>query len=222
MRLDALLEAWQRLSFRERILAGLTCGALMLVGLRYGVIAPYLAYTTQLEEQIERDAQRLAKMQRKQDHATEAQQRRRALEEQFAAAYAQLVSGETPTLAAAQLQERVQTFADLAGLTVVTTQVLREKSLGSLRKTAVQMTFRGDTPAIADFLARIEYEDWLLSVSRLEIGTARQRRRRRRSRRQTTRSPLTVTLEVEGIMQQGAQGGAALQVAKREQVAKGE
>ena len=221
MRLDALLDAWQRLSARERTLAGLACGALVLVVLRYGVMTPYLAYTTQLEETIERDVLRLTKMQRQRERAAEVQQRRRVLEKQFDAAYAKLVPGETPTLAAAQLQERVQTFADRSGLTLVTTQVLKEKSLGSLRKTRVRMTFRGDTPAVADFLAWVEYEDWLLSVSRLDVGTSNRRRRRRR-RRQAARPPLTITFEVEGIMQQSAQGGAALQVAKREQPAKGE
>ena len=221
MRLDALWEAWQRLSARERLLAGLACGALMLVVLRYGVIAPYLVYTTQLEERIERDVQRLEKMQRQRDRTAEVQRRMRTLEKQFTVAYDQLVPGETPTLAAAQLQERVQTFADRSGLTLVTTQVLKEKSLGSLRKTRVQMTFRGDTPAVADFLAQVEYADWLLSVSRLDIGTS-QRRRRRRPRRQVARPPLTITLEVEGIMRESAQGGAALQVAKKAQVAKGE
>ena len=220
MRLNALWEAWQRLSARERLLAGLACGALMLVALRYGVIAPYLAYTTQLEERIERDVQRLAKMQRQRDRAAEVQRRMRTLEKQFAAAYDQLVPGETPTLAAAQLQERVQTFADRSGLTLVTTQVLKEKSLGSLRKTRVQMTFRGDTPAVADFLAWVEYEDWLLSVSRLDIGTSNRRRRRRR--RQAARPPLTITLEVEGIMRESAQGGTALQIAKKDQSAKEE
>ncbi len=219
MRLDALLDAWQRLSARERTLAGLACGALVLVVLRYGVMTPYLAYTTQLEETIERDVLRLTKMQRQRERAAEVRQRMRVLEKQFDAVYAKLVPGETPTLAAAQLQERVQTFADRSGLTLVTTQVLKEKSLGSLRKTRVRMTFRGDTPAVADFLARVEYEDWLLSVSRLDVGTSNRRRRRRR---QAARPPLTITLEVEGIMQQSAQGGAALQVAKREQPAKGE
>ncbi len=217
MRLGALLEAWQRLSFRERILAGLACCALLLVVLRYGVIAPYLTYTARLEETIERDVQRLAKMQRQRDRADEVQQQMQTLEKQFAAAYDKLVPGETPTLAAAQLQERVQTFADQNGLTLVTTQVLKEKSLGFLRKTTVKMTFRGDTPAVADFLAQVEYADWLLSVSRLDIETSRRRRRRR-----SARPPLTITLEVGGIMQESAQGGTALQGAKREQVAKGE
>ena len=219
MRLDALREAWQRLSTRERILAGLACGALMLVVLRYGVIAPYLAYTAQLEERIERDVQRLAKMQRQRNRAAEVQRRMRTLERQFTVAYDQLVPGETPTLAAAQLQERVQTFADRSGLTLVTTQVMRDKSLGSLRKTRVQMTFRGDTPAVADFLAQVEYADWLLAVSRLDIGTSQRRRRRRRP---SARPPLTITLEVEGIMRESAQGGATLQVAKKGPIAKGE
>ena len=186
--------------------------------LRYGVIVPYLAYTAQLEERIERDVRRLAKMQRQRDRAAEVQQRMRTLEKQFAAAYDQLVPGETPTLAAAQLQERVQTFADRSGLTLVTTQVLREKSLGSLRKARVQMTFRGDTPAVADLLARVEYEDWLLAVSRLDIGTSKRRRRRRR----VARPPLTITLEVEAVMRESAQGGAALQVARKGPLATGE
>ena len=218
MRLDTLREAWQRLSARERLLAGLACGALMLVVFRYGVVAPYLAYTAQLEERTQRDVQRLAKMQRQRDRAAAVQQRMRLLEKQFTDAYDQLVPGETATLAAAQLQERVQTFADRSGLTLVTTQVMRDKSLGSLRKTRVQMTFRGDTPNVADFLAQVEYADWLLSVSRLDIGTSKRRRRRR----QAARPPLTITLEVEGIMRESAQGGAALQVAKKDQRAKGE
>ena len=220
MRLNALLEAWRRLSARERTLAGLACGALMLVVFRYGVIVPYMAYTAQLEERIERDVLRLEKMQRQRDRAAEVRQRMRTLEKQFTAAYDQLVPGETPTLAAAQLQERVQSFADRSGLTLVTTQVMKEKSLGSLRKTRVQMTFRGDTPAVADFLAWVEYEDWLLSVSRLDIGTSNRRRRRRR--RQAARPPLTITLEVEGIMRESAQGGTALQIAKKDQSAKEE
>ncbi len=218
MRLNTLLDAWRRLSARERLLAGLACGTLMLVALRYGVVAPYLAYTAQLEERIERDVQRLAKMQRQRDRAAEVQQRTRTLEKQFAAAYDQLVPGDTPTLAAARLQERVQTFADRSGLTLVTTQVMRDQSLGSLRKTRVQMTFRGDTPNVADFLAQVEYADWLLAVSRLDIGTSKRRRRRR----QATRPPLTITLEVEGIMRESAQGGTALQVAKKAQVVEGE
>ncbi len=198
MRLAAIRAAWQRLSPRERTLAGLALGALVVVGLRYGVVTPYLSYTTRLEEMIERDLQRIAKMQRQRDRAEEVQKRARILEGRFAAAYQQLIPGETPTLAAAQLQERVQTLAGQSGLTVVTTQVLKEKSLGALRKTAVQMTLHGNTSALADFLSRVEYGDWLLSVSRLEVkGTSRRRRRRKQSL-----PPLTMTLEVEGVMQE--------------------
>ena len=67
------------------------------------------------------------KMQRQRDRAAEVQRRMRALEKQFTAAYDKLVPGETPALAAARLQERVQTFADRSGLTLVTTQVMRDR-----------------------------------------------------------------------------------------------
>ena len=136
MRLAALREAWQRLSARERLLAGLACGALLLVApalRRSG--PPIWPIPPSSKSGPGATCRRLAKMQRQRDRAAEVQQRMRTLEKQFAAAYAQLVPGDTPTLAAAQLQERVQSFADRSGLTLVTTQVLREKSLGSLRKT---------------------------------------------------------------------------------------
>ena len=206
MRLGALWAAWQRLSTREQTLAGLALGALILVGLRYAIIAPYVSYTTQLEETIERDLERIAKMQRQRDRSEEVAERRQALARRFTTVQKQLVPGATPTLAAAHLQERVQTIAGQSGLEVVTTQVMREESLGSFRKTAVQMTFRGDTPAIADFLSSVEYGDWLLSVSRLEVRSAGRHGtiRRRRTARNTRRPPLTITLEVEGVMQ-GAQ-----------------
>ena len=202
MRLGGLWAVWQRLSARERTLAGLALGALLLVGIRYGIIAPYLSYTAQLEETIERDLQRLAKMQRQRDRDGEVKGRVETLAQRFSVAQQKLVPGETPTLAAAHLQERVQASASQSGLEVVTTQVMREETLGSFRMTAVQMTFRGDTRAIADFLSSVEYGDWLLSVSRLEVrSTGRHGVQRRIRSSPNNRPPLTITLEIEGIMQ---------------------
>lgn len=203
MQLGAVWAVWQRLSARERRLAGFAVGALLLVGIRYGIIAPYLSYTVRLEATIERDLRRVAKMQRRQARNDQVQERVQTLEKRFSVAQQQLVPGETPTLAAGNLQAHIQTLAEQSGLQIVTTQVMREDTLGSFRKTAVQMTFRGDTPAIAKFLSGVEYGEWLLAVSRLDVrSTGRHGVRRRRVRStQKKRPPLTITLEVEGIMQ---------------------
>ncbi len=202
MRLGAVWAVWQRLSARERRLAAAAVGALVLVGIRYGMIAPYLSYTARLEATIERDLQRIAKMQRHQARTDQVQERVQTLEQRFSVAQQQLVPGETPTLAAGNLQAHIQTLADQSGLQIVTTQVMREDTLGSFRKTAVQMTFRGDTPALANFLSGVEYGEWLLTVSRLEVRSmGRHGVSVGRVRSQGKRPPLTITLEVEGIMQ---------------------
>ena len=59
-----IAQFWQRLSVRERTLAGMALGVLLLVVVRYGVIGPYLDYTSQREEEIEQKVQRVAKMKR--------------------------------------------------------------------------------------------------------------------------------------------------------------
>ena len=41
-------QLWQRLAARERVLAGAALLALLLVGVRYGIIEPYLTYTAHL------------------------------------------------------------------------------------------------------------------------------------------------------------------------------
>ena len=202
MRLGAVWAVWQRLSARERRLAAAAVGALVLVGIRYGIIAPYLSYTARLEATIERDLKRIAKMQRYQARTDQVQERVQTLEQRFSVAQQQLVPGETPTLAAGNIQAHIQTLADQSGLQIVTTQVMREDTLGSFRKTTVQMTFRGDTPALANFLSGVEYGEWLLTVSRLEVRSmGRHGVSARRVRSQGKRPPLTITLEVEGIMQ---------------------
>jgi general secretion pathway protein M len=193
-----LAQLWKRLSARERTLAGAALAALLLVVIRYGVVESYFAYTARLEEDIEQGVQRVAKMQRQRDRHTQVAEQVEVLRQRFQALKQRLIPGETPSLAAAHLQERIQTQASQSGLELVTTQVMREETVGEFRKTAVQVTLRGELPAVANFLAGVEYGDWRLAVTTLEVrGTYGIRA----SQRAAKNFPLTITLEVSGIMQ---------------------
>ena len=204
-----LTQFWYRLSTRERTLASATLVAFLLVVVRYGVVEPYFVYTAQLEEQIEQDAQRVSKMQRQRDRATQIAEQVRVLQQRFGETKRNLIPGETPSLAAAHLQERIQKLATESGLELVTTQVMRDEPLGEFRKTAVQVTLRGDLSAVAKFLTGIEYGDWRLAVATLEVrGTYGLRAARARRGLQTF--PLTITLEVAGVMQ-GSETVASVQ-----------
>jgi len=202
-----LKQLWQRLAARERILAGVALLALALVFVRYGMVEPYVAYTASLEEEIEQSTQRVGKMQRQRSRREQIATQVSLLRQRFQETRQKLIPGGTPALAAAHLQERIQTLAGPSGLELVTTQVMRDEALGEFRKIAVQVTLRGELPAVADFIAGIEYGDWLLAVATLEIRSTYNVRVRPRA---GPRNPLTITLEVKGIMQ-GKETSAATQ-----------
>ncbi len=202
-----LKQFWQRLSARERVLAGAALLALLLLLVRYGIVEPYLAYTARLEEEIEQEVQRVAKMQRQRDRREQIATQVNVLRQRFQETRQRLIPGGTPALASAHLQERIQTLASQRGLEVVTTQVMRDEAMGEFRKIAVQVTLRGELPAVADFVSGVEYGDWLLAVTTLEVRSTYNLRVRPR---EGPRNPLTITLEVGGVMQ-GAQTPVAAQ-----------
>jgi general secretion pathway protein M len=202
-----LKQLWQRLSARERVLGGVALLALLLVVIRYGIVESYLAYTAHLEEEIEQEVQRVAKMQRQRDRREQIATQVNILRQRFQETRQRLIPGGTPALAAAHLQERIQTLASQSGLELVTTQVMRDEAVGEFRKIAVQVTLRGELPAVADFVAGVEYGDWLLAVMTLEVRSTYNLRVRPK---EGPRNPLTITLEVGGVMQ-GVETPAATQ-----------
>ena len=198
-----LIQIWQRLSTRERFLAGLAGGFLLLVVIRLGVIDPFLAYSARLEENITREADRVEQMRGRQATGPQIAKRVEGLRQNYATLEGRLVPGGSPSLAAAQLQERLQSLAGQSGLELVTTQVMKEEALGEFRKAIVQVTLRGELPALANFLTGIEYGDWLLSVSTLEMRSSYGVRRRRVRTRSKNERTLTITMRVGGVLKQG-------------------
>lgn len=190
-------QLWQRLSARERVLAGVAVLAFVLVIVRYGVIGPYIDYTTSLEESIEQEWQQVFKMERQSARAPQVSERLKGLRQRFQTTWQKLVPGATSSVAAANLQERVRTLASQNNLDLVTTQVMRDETIGEFRKATVQVTLRGELPAVANFLAGVEYGDWRLAVATLEVRSTYSARLARAGHR----GPLTITLEVSGVMQ---------------------
>jgi general secretion pathway protein M len=199
-----IAQVWQRLSAREQLLAGLAGLALLLVVVRYGVISPYLDYTRSLEEGIEQDWQRVFKMERQSTRTEKVKERLDLLHQRYQSVQQRLIPGATPSVAAANLQERVRTLASQSGLDLVTTQVMRDEAVGEFRKATVQVTLRGELPAVADFLAGVEYGAWRLTIASLEVRSTYAPRLAQSG----NRGPLTITLEVSGVMQ-GAEAAPA-------------
>ena len=206
-----VIQLWQRLSPRERLLAGAAGAFVLLVALRFGIVEPFLDYRDGLTQRIQREAQRVQHMHERRESGPQVASRVQQLRDSFSTLEGRFVPGDTPALAAARLQERLQSLAGQSGLKLVTMQVMKEESVGEFQKALVQVTLSGELSAVASFLAEVEYSDWLLSVSTLEIRSPRGGRRRLARRRRAQKSqpartpprPLTVTVKVGGIMKKG-------------------
>jgi general secretion pathway protein M len=197
-----ITQFWQRLAWRERFLVSIVLLLFVVMVLFYGIVRPYRAYTKRIEEQILQQSEAIAKMVRVRDRAPQAEQQVAQLRQRMQATQERFVPGETPALAASRLQERLQHIASTSGLDVLSTVALRDEAVGDFRKTTVQMTLRGDLPAIAKFVTGVEYDDWLLTVASLEVRGAYSLRVAQQPGQGAVKAPpLTVTLEVGGVMQ---------------------
>lgn len=198
------MHLWQSRAPRERLLLAIAGIALLLVIFEYGIIKPYRSYTAALEAEIEQQAMRVAKMVRLRDRGPQVEQQVIQLRQRIQDVRQHLVPGATPALAASQLQDRLQSLASSSGLEVLTTVSLRDEPAGEFRKTTVQMTLRGGLAELGRFVATVEYGDWRLAVSSLEVrGAYNIRIAGAQPAGATKPNPLTVTLEVSGLMQGG-------------------
>jgi type II secretory pathway component PulM len=200
------MHLWQSRAPRERLLLAVAGVALLFVILEYGILKPYRAYTKNLEERIEEQAMFVAKMARQRDRGPQVEQQVTQLRQRVQDVRQHLVPGATPALAASQLQDRLQSLASASGLDVLTTVSLRDEPAGEFRKTTVQMTLRGGLAELARFVAAVEYGDWRLAVSSLEVRGAYNIRIAGMQQQggAPKPNPLTVTLEVSGLMQGGS------------------
>lgn len=200
--MQRITQFWQRLAWRERFLVSIVLLLFVVTVLFHGIVRPYRAYTKRIEEQILQQSEAITKMVRVRDRAPRAEQQVAQLRQRIQATQERFVPGETPALAASRLQERLQHIASTSGLDVLSTVALRDEAVGDFRKTTVQMTLRGGLPAIGKFVAGVEYDDWLLTVASLEVRGAYSLRVAQQPGQGAVKAPpLTVTLEVGGVMQ---------------------
>jgi general secretion pathway protein M len=200
--MQRITQFWQRLAWRERFFVSIVLLLFAVTVLFHGIVRPYRAYTKRIEEQILQQSEAITKMVRVRDRAPQVEQQVAQLRQRMQATQERFVPGETPALAASRLQERLQHIASTSGLDVLSTVALRDEAVGDFRKTTVQMTLRGELPAIAKFVAGVEYDDWLLTVASLEVRGAYSLRVAQQPGQGAVKAPpLTVTLEVGGVMQ---------------------
>ncbi|HEY2385602.1 MAG TPA: type II secretion system protein GspM [Candidatus Binatia bacterium] len=186
---------WERLSGRERTLIGAAGAVLGLLVIRMLVISPFLAYREGLQDEIASHREMLQNDQAYLARASDITKHLESVRTQYAGIRTQLVPGDTPTLAAASLQDTLHNLATEKGITVQSTQVMREETVGEFQRIAVRVTVTGELHELADFLMAIEYGKSRFAIPFLEIS-----RRGAVLRGQSARA-LAATIEVNAFLQ---------------------
>jgi Tfp pilus assembly protein PilO len=162
-------DLWRRLSKRERGLAILTALILFVFIAKYAVITPFLERREWVKNQLDSQPQLL---QRNLRYLAQKEALLRALETARAQIKMQepkLLTGDTPSVSASDLQETVQAMATREGTQVITTRVLNPEAAGSFSKIGIQLEIGGQIQQIANLIRGIETAPKLLVIDEINV-----------------------------------------------------
>jgi len=160
---------WQRLSKRERSLALLT-GLILLVFIgKYVLVLPFLERRQWVQNQLESQPQLLQKNLRYLGQKELLVASLETVRGQIKAQGPKLLTGDTPSVSASDLQETVQALATHEGTQVITTRVLNPEPAGTFSKIGIQMEIGGEIQQIANLIRGIESSPKLLVVDELNV-----------------------------------------------------
>jgi Tfp pilus assembly protein PilO len=162
-------QLWQRFSQRERALVVVTVVILLVVLGRILVVNPYMARREWVQTQLEIQPQLLEKNLR---YIGQKEQLNAALESarnDIKARETKLLTGDTPSVNASDLQETVQAMAVKEGTQVITTRVLNPEPTGAFSKIAIQMEVGGQVDQVATLVRGIETSPKLLVIDEINV-----------------------------------------------------
>jgi type II secretory pathway component PulM len=163
------MQFWQRLSQRERGLVFLT-GAIVLFFIgKMAIATPLLERRATIKGQLESQPQLLEKNLRYLSQKDSLLAALAAARNQIKNIEPALLTGDTPSVTASDLQETVQSLATREGTQVITTRVLNPEPSGSFSKIAIQMEIGGQVQQLASLIRGIESAPKLLVIDEINV-----------------------------------------------------
>ena len=160
---------WQRLSKRERSLVVVTLVIIFVVLARYVVIGPFVERWEWVRSQLEIQPQLLEKNLRFLGQKEELVAMLEATQSELKAREPKLLTGDTPSVSASDLQDVIQGLATKEGTQVITTRVLNPEAAGSFAKISIQMEIGGQIDQLASLIRGIENSPKLLMVDEINV-----------------------------------------------------
>ena len=160
---------WQRLSKRERRLV-LLSGVIILIFIgKYAVVSPFLERRQWVQNQLESQPRLLEKNLRYLGQKDLMVASLETVRGQIKAQEPKLLTGDTPSVSASDLQETVQAMAAREGTQVISTRVLNPEPAGTFSKISIRMEIGGEIQQIANLIRGIESSPKLLVVDELNV-----------------------------------------------------
>jgi ACT domain-containing protein len=160
---------WRRLSRRERALVILTGVILVIFIAKYALVTPLIEHREWVKQQLDNQPQLLAKNLRYLDQKETMLAGLETAREQIKAQEAKLLTGDTPSVSASDLQETVQAVASSEGTQVITTRVLNPEPAGSFSKIAIQLEIGAQIQQLANLIRGIESSPKLLMIDEINV-----------------------------------------------------
>lgn len=196
-RLQALwggVRAWYARHSRrdQRIILGVVVFAALCLAYLWGWV-PLREYRQTVGEEINEGQQQLARSARFLGSGDSLRAERGSLQKKLTQSRGRLLPGRGGTLGAAALQERANALATEKGITVQSTQVMKEEVIEPYRKVSVRLTLSGELKPLADLVSGLEYGQQL-AIPFFEVN--------RRGAVAGARGPrvLSATMEVTGFV----------------------
>jgi Tfp pilus assembly protein PilO len=162
-------DLWRRLSKRERGLTILTAVIVLVFIAKFAVITPFLERREWVKNQLESQPQLLQKNLRYLAQKEALLVALEAARAQIKMQEPKLLTGDTPSVSASDLQETVQAMATREGTQVITTRVLNPETAGSFSKIGIQMEIGGQIQQIANLIRGIETAPKLLVIDEINV-----------------------------------------------------
>jgi type II secretory pathway component PulM len=160
---------WQRLSKRERSLVVCTVVIVVVVIARYALIAPFFERREWVRSQLEIQPQLLEKNLRFLGQKDELMAMLEVTQSELKAREPKLLTGDTPSVSASDLQDVIQGLATKEGTQVITTRVLNPETAGNFAKISIQMEIGGQIDQLASLIRGIENSPKLLMVDEINV-----------------------------------------------------
>jgi len=167
--MNHLRRIWQRFSKREKSLVIATLVIFVLLLGRTLVLGPYLERREWVQSQLEIQPQRLEKNLRYIDRTTDIISGLDKTRAELKSLEPLLLTSDTASVSASDLQQTVQGLASRGGAQVVSTRVLNPEAIGPFTRIPIQLEISGLIEQVTSLLQGIESAPKLLVVNEINI-----------------------------------------------------